>query len=172
MPESDYVARNLRVRQVSVFDMGELYKVMFRWFATKRYDFQEKEYLEKRVGEAKQLEIKWIGYRKISDYIKFFMEVKFLVVNLKDVEVEIGGMRRKTNSGDVEMRFDAYLQMDYEGKWEGNPVTKFFREVYNKYMIKKRIESYEEELLEELYELTGEIKAFLNLYQFQKIEAV
>lgn len=172
MSERDYIAKNLKLKQKSIFDMGELYKLMFRWFSQHNYDFQEKEYLEKAKPDgAKTLEIGWIASRKISDYIKFYIKIKFLVIGLKDVEIEVDNMKRKTNSGDCEMRFDAWLEMDYEGKWEGNPVTKFFREFYNKYMIKGRIEDYEAQLHEELYELLGEIKALLNLYKFQGLEA-
>ena len=81
-----------------------------------------------------------------------------------------GSGKRKTNKGDVEMRFDAWLELDYEGKWEGNPVTKFVRDIYNKLVIKSRIEDYQAELHEELYELIGEIKSYLNLYKFQGLE--
>lgn len=172
MSEKDYIAKSLKLRQKSIFDMTDLYKLMFRWFSQHNYDFQEKEYVEKAQGDGgKVLEIGWMTTRKISDYIKFHIDIKFLIIGLKEVEIEVESMKRKTNSGDCEMRFDAWIEMDYEGKWEGNPVTKFFREFYNKYMIKSRLEDYKDELHEELYELMGEIKAFLNLYKFQGVEA-
>jgi len=170
MVEKDFIAKDpgLRVRQKGIFDMNELYKVMFRWFSQHNYDFQEKEYIDKvQPDGGRVLEIGWWSYRKISDYVKFRIKVKFLIVGLKDVEIEVDGMKRKTNSGDAEMRFVAWIETDYEGKWEANPVTKFFREFYNKYIMRSKIEDYETELHEELYELMGEVKAFLNLYKFQ-----
>lgn len=171
MPERNYIIRGLKIKQRATFDMGELYKVMFRWFSRNNYDFQEKEYLEKANADgSKQLEIAWYGNKKISDYIKFHIDVKFLIIGLKSVEVEIGNIKRKTNQGDLEMRFDAWLEFDYEGKYESQPFVKFFRDVYNKYVIKSRIEGYEIQIHEELYELVGEVKSFLNLFRFQQIK--
>lgn len=168
MVEKDFIAKDLRVRQKGIFDMNELYKTMFRWFSQHNYDFQEKEYIDKvQPDGGRVLELGWWSYRKISDYVRFRIKVKFLVVGLKDIEIEVDGMKRKTNSGDCEIRFTAWIETDYEGKWEANPITKFFREFYNKYIMRSRIEDYETELHEELYELMGEVKAFLNLYKFQ-----
>ena len=172
MSEFDYIARNIKVRQQAVFDMADLYKIMFRWFSQHNYDFQEKQYMQRQSPDgSRHLEIGWEAARKISDYIKFRIKIKFLVIGLSSVEVEVGSMKKKTNKGDIEMRFDAFLELDYEGKWEGNPATKAIRELYNKLIIKSRIEDYEAELHEELYELIGEIKSFLNLYKFQGLEA-
>tara|TARA_Y100000034_G_C6822565_1_gene370605 strand:- start:69 stop:593 length:525 start_codon:yes stop_codon:yes gene_type:complete len=172
MPEQDYIVKGLKIKQRAMFDMGELYKVMFRWFSRHNYDFQEKEYLEKASGDgaSKQLEIGWLSYRKISNYVKFHIDVKFLIIGLKSAEVEINGVKRKTNEGDLEMRFDAWLEKDYEGKFEGSPVTKFFRDTYDKYIIKSRIEDYEAQIYEELHELMAEVKSFLNLFKFQEIQ--
>ena len=171
MSEKDFVANNIKVRQVSIFDMGDLYKTMFRWFSQHNYDFQEKQYMEQTTQGGKHLEIGWETNRKISDYIKFHIDIKFLIVGLDSVEIEINNMKNKTNKGDVEMRFTAWLELDYEGKWEGNAFIKFLKEAYNKFIIKSRIEDYEAELHEELYEFIGEIKSYLNLYKFQGLEA-
>ena len=84
--------------------------------------------------------------------------------------MEVGGVKRKTNEGDLEMRFDAWLETDYEGKYEGSPFLKFFRELYDYYIIRTRIQNYETQLHEEVYELMAEVKSFLNLFKFQEIE--
>jgi hypothetical protein len=171
MPERDTIIDNLKIKQRALFDMGELYKVMFRWYSRNNYDFQEKEYSESAMGEGeKKLEIGWLSYKKISDYIKFHIDVKFLVIGLKNTEVEVGNVKRKTNQGDLEMRFTAWLEYDYEGKFESSPFLKFFKDFYNKYVIKSRIEGYEAQIHEETYELIAEVKSFLNLFKFQEIK--
>ena len=47
---------------------------------------------------------------------------------------------------------------------------KFLREVYDKFIIRRRLEDYEEQIHDEVYELMNEVKAFLNLYKFQTVE--
>jgi len=170
MTEKDYVAKGLKIRQQSIFDMSDLYKIMFRWFFQHNYDFQEKQYMEQATQRGKHIEIGWETAKKVSDYIKYHIDIKFLILGLDSVEIEINNLKKKTNKGDIEMRFDAYLELDYENKWEGKPVTKFLREIYNKFVVKSRMENYEAELHEELYEFLNEIKSFLNLYKFQGIE--
>jgi hypothetical protein len=170
MSEKDFVVKNIKIKQKAVFDMSELYKVMYRWFSRNNFDFQEKEYSEAAMGEgAKKLEIGWYGARKISDYIKFHINVKFLIIGLTSTEVQVGNVKRKSNEGDLEMRFDAIIERDYDSKFETNPITKFFREFYDRFVIRARLEGYEDQLHEEVYELMGEIKSFLNLFKFQEI---
>ena len=170
MVEKDIIAKDLKIKHQAIFDLGELYKIMFRWFAQHNYDFQEKEYMEKALpNDSKQLEIAWFGRRKISDYIRFHIDVKFLIIGLKSTEVEIDSIKKKLDSGSLEMRFSAYIEKDYEDKWV-NPPMKFLREVYDKFIIRRRLEDYEEQIHDEVYELMNEVKAFLNLYKFQTVE--
>ena len=63
------------------------------------------------------------------------------------------------------MNFTAFINKDPEDKWEGG-YNKIIRNVYDKYVIRSRIESLEGELYEELYKLLDEIKAFLNLHRY------
>ena len=171
MSERDVIIDNLKIKQRAVFDMGELYKVMFRWFSRNNYDFQEKEYSESAMPEgAKKLEIGWLSNKKISDYIKFHIDVKFLIIGLTSTEVEVGNVKTKTNTGDLEMRVSAWLEMDYEDKYSSSPIPKFLRDLYDKYIIKSRIENYEAQIHEECYELVAEVKSFLNLFKFQEIK--
>ena len=52
---------------------------------------------------------------------------------------------------------------DYQGKWESGPVYRFFRDVYNKYIVPARVESMELKLDADAKELKEEIKTFLEL---------
>jgi len=172
MTEKEIVAKDLKIKQKSVFDMGELYSVMFNWFGQHNYDFQEKQYLEKKnANGSRDLEIIWIATKKINDYFKFQIEVKFRPVMLTDVEVEIDGKKVGMNKGNNEIIFNAALLKDYEGKWDNNPLKRFMREVYDTYIIRDRIGDYKGELYAEIYELVDEVKAFLNMYKFQGVEA-
>jgi len=165
MPQRDYVAQFIKVKQKAVFDLTELYKLMYRWFDLNGYFQQEVEYRDSEEAMGKHLEIKWYTEKKIDDYIKFIIEPSFLVLGLSKIEIEREGIKTATNKGEVEIRFDAYLLKDYDDKW-GGPVMRFFREVYDKYIIKKRIEDFEGLLQTELYKLIDEIKAFLNMHKF------
>ena len=166
MPEKDYVIPPwTKIKQTSTFNLDELYKMMYYWFDRHGYVFKEKEYAEQRVQGSKILEIRWYAERKITDYIKFVVEIGIFCLGIKDVEIEKEGEKVKTQAGAVEMRFSAYLLKDYEGSWETNPITKFFRETYDKYIIGSKIEGYEDDLYDEAYLLMNDVKAFLNMHK-------
>ena len=133
MPERDYIVKNIKIRQQSIFDMSDLYKIMFRWFTQHNYDFQEKQYMEQNSPRGKHLEIGWETAKKISDYIKFHIDMKFLILGLDSVEIDLGGLKKKTNKGDItlELFMDKtpitagnFVKLVREGFYNG---TKFHR---------------------------------------------
>ena len=166
MPQRDYVAQKIKVKQKSVFNLDELYSVLWHWFETHSYDFQEQEYRDTVGAKGHDLEIKWYAERKIDDYIKFVMEITFFTLSYEKVEIEKPeGGKEKTGKGAIEIQMDCYLLKDYEDRWKP-PVFLFLREVYDKFVIRNRIEALESQLHDELYKFIDEIKAFLNLHRF------
>lgn len=166
--EKDYVLPpDTKISQRSVFDLKELYMLMFYWFRRYRYDnFHEQEYLEKATPAGKEIDIRWYADKKINDYVKFAIEIGFLIYHLQDVEIEKEGKRIKTQSGTLEMRFRAYLLKDYERVWERTPMLNFLRKMYDRYILGSKFEQYEDDLYEESYRLINEVKTFLNLHKF------
>lgn len=167
MPQRDIIVPHIKIKDRSIFNLDELYKLLLRWFELHNYDFQEQEYRDEDMGEGKKhLEIKWYAEKKIDDYFKFVMEINFFIIGLESVEIERDGVKHKTNRGEIEMRTKAYILKDWQSKFEQSALMKFLRDIYDKYIIRARIEGYEGELYEETYKLLDEVKAFLNLHRF------
>ena len=82
---------------------------------------------------------------------------------MKDIEVQREGKKVKMNSGVLEINFQAVLEKDYEDRWESKPIFKFLRGVYDKYIIRNRIDQYEDKIVGEILELIDQSKAFLAL---------
>ena len=164
MSQKDFIASAIKVKQKSVFALGELYTLLYKWFELYGYDFQEQEYRDIEQAGKKNLEIRWYAEKRIDDYVKYVIKVSMMVRGMEEVEIEEEGTKRTSNKGEVEFRFDGFLEKDYENRWEGG-FMKFAREVYDKFIIKGRIDSLETELHAELYKFIDEIKAFLNLHR-------
>ena len=165
MAQRDIVASGLKIKQRSIFNLDELYKIMWRWFELYGYSMQELEYRDSVEGNSKHLEIKWRSVKQIDDYMEFHILTNFLILGLEKVELEQDGVKTKLDKGEVEMNFSAFINKDPEGKWEKG-YNLVIRNIYDKYVIKSRIESLEGELYEELYKLLDEVKAYLNLHRF------
>ena len=72
MQQRDVIVPSIKIKEKSIFNLDELYKILIRWFELHQYDFQEREYRDEDMGEGKKhLEIKWYAEKKIDDYIKF-----------------------------------------------------------------------------------------------------
>jgi len=153
-----------KVRHVGIFDFKETYRILFEWLIDQGYDFNEKNYKEViGAGNAKEIEIEWEAVRKVSDYFRFYIKVKWKIIGMTSVEVEIDGVKQKMNKGDLTLEFSCVLHKDYEDRWGGKPFFKFLRTLYDKYLIRERVEQYESKLIIEMEQLVAEAKSFLVL---------
>lgn len=163
MVEFDKVI-SLMVRQkAGLFDFKELYSFMYRYLTTEEYDIDEKEYTEKIKPTGKEIFIEWRARRRISDYFRFYIQIVFIVLGMTEVEVQKDGTKLKFNRGEVRIDINAFLEKDYENRWETSPIAKFLRGIYDRYVIRGRILQYELKLREETINFSEQIKAFLAM---------
>lgn len=162
MPEKDQVFKG-KIKQTGIFDFKDFYSFTYDWLITEDYDVIEKTYNEKVLGESKDLEIEWDATRKISDYFKFNIKVRWKILGMKKTKVKKGDKEISMDTGQVELSFTAVLIKDYEGRWDDNPFSKFLRGVYDRYIIRHRINQYEIKLLRELDEFIAQCKSFLSI---------
>ncbi len=164
--QRDYLLQDFKLKQDSIFDLTELYKLMFRWFENNGYAFHEKEYQDQDTPGGKQLTVFWVAEKMIDAYIKFVIEVNYLVLGMTKVEIERAGTKVSTNKGSIEFRISAYLLKDYDNKWSSTPFMKRVRKIYDYYLIKERIERLEGDLIIDYQALVDEIRSFLALHKF------
>ena len=162
MAEKDKVLAE-KVKHSGIFSFSELYEYLYDWFVDESYKIREKKYTEKILGDTKTIEIEWENEKKISDYFKFQIKMVWLITGLKKVEVKKEDQKVTMNSGTVEIKFSAMIIKDYENRWENQPFWKFLRGVYDRYIIRSRIDYYEDRVEDELREVVAQTKAFLAL---------
>jgi len=162
MSEKDVVFRG-KIKNTGIFSFKDFYSFIYDWLREEGYDVYERSYNEKISGDTKEIEIKWEADKEVSDYFKFRITLDWMIVGLKTVEVQRENKKIKMDSGGVELRFRAILIKDYEDRWENSPFWKFMRGVYERYVIRSRIEEYQVKILEEVEELISQCKAFLSL---------
>lgn len=162
MAENDPVFKS-KVKDKGVFDFAELYRIAYTWLVDEGYWIVEKLYSEKITASGKELDIEWNCYKKISDYFRFELSVTWKVLGMKDVEVEREGDKVTLNKGGFEITVKATLVKDYESRWESSQLDKFLRGLYDRYIIRSRIENYEGKLYGEGEEFLAQVKAFLAL---------
>ena len=162
------VCSSLKLRWKGIFDFDTLYKEMKRFLEVnglgdENSNFVEEKYAERIKGDSKQLEIRWKGERIVNDYFSYTIEITFLVLDLKAIKVKKDDEEIGTNTGDIEMRFSANLVLNRMGRWKPDGLMK---KLYDKYIIKDRIEQHMIELYKLVYRLRDDIKARLELHRF------
>ena len=151
------------IKQKGYWNYNDLYIFCFDWLKDNGYHVAESEYTEKLSGFGKEILITWAGAKKVSDYFKNTISVKWHILGMNDAEVEQDGVKIKTNKGEVKVVVSADLVRDYEEKWENKPLWKFLRGIYDKYIIRTTIDEYEGRLESDAQEYVDQIKSFLLL---------
>jgi hypothetical protein len=162
MSERDKICDG-KINHDGIFDYKEVYRFMYTWLTDFDYFVEEKTYTEKAKPEGKEVEIHWIARRKISDYFRFVLKVDWNIFGMTTVEIVKDNIKIKANKGRLEIKVTAFLEKDYENRWENTAFLRFLRGVYDNFIIRQRIEDYEDKIAEELDELVAQTKAFLAL---------
>ena len=152
------------IKYAGIFNFPEFYKFCYEWLTEETgLKIKEVKYEEKIEGEAKKIIVEWTGERKLTDYFRFDIKIKFTISNLTNVEINQGGVKIKTNNGSVTIAFKGILVRDYEGKFERTAFNKFLRSIYEKWVITSRIEEFEDKIAGDSDEFLSQAKAYLDL---------
>ncbi|MCD4760080.1 hypothetical protein K8R33_04285 [archaeon] len=154
----------ISIKDKGIFDLDELYKVMKRWLDREGYgneekNFKEELYVERIKGDSKQIEIRWVGEKIGSDYFSNRIKINFLIINLKEIEIEIDGKKIPMKKGQIKLDIKSDLVKDRQNKWQSD----FFRKIYENTIVNKRIDDYWGYYYGKTNSFIDEIKEFLEL---------
>jgi len=152
-----------KVKQKGYLNYIDVYNLAYDWLKDHNYKLKEKLYTEKLQPNGKEIILNWEAYKKVTDYFKNVIQIKWHILGMKDAEIEINGKKVATNKGEVGMEFKAELHKDYEKRWEDKPIWKFLRSLYEKYIIRTTVDQYEDDVEDDAKEMIKDVKAFLQL---------
>lgn len=163
MAEKDIIFSS-KTKYNGIFSFSDLYKFCYDWLKEETgLDISEDKYNEKLSGDSKKIDVEWTGEREFTDYFKAEYKVKFAILGLTEAEITKAGKKIKTNQGSVEISVKGTLIRDYEGKFETTATKKFLRGVYEKWVIKSRVDQFKEKIIGDADEFLGQVKAYLDL---------
>ncbi len=166
MPEQRLIIDHLRLGYEGIFNITELYQLIDQFFKEKGFDKKELRNVEMVKPDGKYIEIELMPWKKITDYARHIIRVEMKLFNVKEVEIERDGRKVRMNTGRVNFVIDAYLQTDWESKWETRPLYFFIRTMVDKFIYKSYTNLYEGLLVETTNQLYSLLKSFLNLYRY------
>lgn len=160
-----YISEGHQIKQKSIFDFDDLYLTLHNWFLFYNYTRNEVEY--KVIDAANRVELRWENKRDIDHYVRLHIHMGLVITGLDKAEVVKDGVKIKMDKGTVEFRITAFMEKDYTGDWSKTPFRKKIREMYDKYIIRNRLEQYKKLLATDERNFMHEIRSFLSLYRYE-----
>jgi len=159
--QKDIKVVSLYVENEDTFHMKNLYKLIHDWLDEEGFvdvygerggdSNPELFYLERIGGSgSKEHRIRWrcLKTPNSSAYYRYFLKIDFTTINMKSIEVMHQGYKMKTDRGDVIINIEAWLQLDYENKWDETPFlkNKVIQNLFRNRIYKEQIESHKIDL--------------------------
>src|SRR3989344_7031639 len=121
MSEKKLVVDQLKLTYSGLFDFYGLYHMIDGFFYEEGYDRMEKKNYEQVLPSGKDIELDMRPWKKQTDYAKSIIQIRIIVTELKDVEIEKEGVKHKINQGNILIIINSFLDTDYENRWESSP---------------------------------------------------
>ena len=153
------------LRYQGLFDWSGLYKSMVDWLKKYRFYFHEQTYKHKVPSpKGAEQELRWFAEVDVNDYIRFKMTIEIHLWDMTEVEVVKDGKKKVLTNARMEIVLLGDLILDWMNKFEKSKFTRALRDFYNKYIIRREIESfYGDMLYYRMWNFHSYIKKYLDL---------
>ena len=165
MTERRIVIDHLKLSYEGVVNIKDLYHLMDDWLVQKNFNKRERLNQEIVRHNGKYIHLVLEPWKKISDYAQHLIKIDIKLLDVKNVKVKVDGKKRTVQQARVRFIFDGYLDTDYEGKWETNPIFFLVRSFMDKFIYRQYSEENTALLIEHVTQLHHMIRAFLNMHR-------
>ncbi|HLC72302.1 MAG TPA: hypothetical protein VJH37_01850 [Candidatus Nanoarchaeia archaeon] len=165
MPERDFIGDVVKYSFSGIIPIDDLYKALNKWTKAAGYRIMEKEHKTVASGEKSDHVLAWTLEKKATDYVRLKIDTDIKIKGMREVKTKTG--KKKYHQGNVDFAFSAYLEKDYEDMYGKNPLVKFTREVFDKYVTESKMKTFEREIIKDRDKLITEIRAFLEVQKLK-----
>ncbi|MBI2541155.1 hypothetical protein HYV80_00395 [Candidatus Woesearchaeota archaeon] len=126
-----------------IFDLQDLYESIADFFRQKKFKFYEIQQRHRRPGPfGAELYYNFRATRKVEEFYSWTVYVVIETFDTRDIEVVLkDGTKKKMTKGRLWFQIRGEVEIDYEKIWDKSAFFAQLKNFYNKYVIKKRIES-------------------------------
>ena len=97
MVEKETIIRE-QFKYTGLGNFKNCYKYAYDWLLGEQYTVIEEKYIEKVSGNEKEIEVQWKADRKLTDYFRIALGIRWHILAMTDVEVEMNGKKKKMNN--------------------------------------------------------------------------
>ena len=154
------------IRFKGVFDYEGMMALLYKWMDDRRYIIYERVFKHKAgaLPASWEYERELEGQRKVTDYIRYIVNVSIHAWDVVPVEVIKDGQKLKMNKGRMEIRMTIGIELDYSGRWDSTESMEKIRNFFHNHVIKKDIGvKHGDPLYYSMLSLHTQIKKFLGM---------
>ena len=163
-----------------VFHLKSLYIAMHLWFEENGWTSHNGKWEEPTGDEYSETLLydnRTVGNNKLwvwwrmqkpsgNSYYQYFMNVNFMMLGVKHVEVMHEGVKYKAQHGELTVQIKPWIEYDYKDRWAKHPILKHFNTFFQKRVYKEDMLDREDLLLKETYRFQAVMKNFLERKKF------
>ena len=155
----------IKLRFRGVYDMKGLMKLIYKWFNSNYYVYNETKYKDKiETVFGNEIEIDMEGNKKVSEYYRYYVTVRTHQWESKDIMVKVGEKEVSMMQGRVEVQIEAKIVTDWQDKFEKGTMWEKAQKFMEKVVIGADIGLLHIDPLDkELHALSREIKNHLKI---------
>jgi hypothetical protein len=151
------------IRYKGVLDFTGCWKVIMDWFESKGFEVQEDKAKRNMRVFGEELETVMTGWRNVTDYYRFRIQVYQKYWDAQPVDVVKNGEKKRLLKARIFFRIGGELVLDYSDRYETSRMTKALGNFMNKYVLKWQYDViYGDQLMYKVYELANVIKEYIN----------
>lgn len=144
-------------------DIDGVMALVYEWLNSRKFYYTERKY--KHRPDEKEIRIE--SELKITDYVRYFIEVEVRAMYLKPVDVEKDGKKSPGYEGNISIDVTGRWEADWQKRWGGSKFLQNLDFFFRKYIMHQDLEHwYEDNLLAMLNSLKAEIQRFIGLEVF------
>jgi len=163
MPELRIVVDHEKLEYEGMFDAVKLFEIIEAWMLERHYERKEDKNHEQDTPDGKFIEWQATPWKKVTDYMRYSIKMRILISNLKKVETFVDKKRKHLHHGKVNIVIDAFMDTDYDVRWENKPFLIFLRTMYDKFFYKVYTERFENRLTYDARYLYHLLEKYFNM---------
>ncbi len=152
------------IRYKGVFDMNELYKIIYDWLIARGYQVHESKYKTVSLSTGgKERSFDWNAHRKGEEMVMLWINLHFQIQDAEEIEVIQNGEKKKLMKGRVYIRIQLDIEYDYSERFAHTKLGQTMINFLMNFMWSKKVETYwEDKQRFKAYELVNIIKETLD----------
>lgn len=157
----DHKLPTIYFKKRAIINFDKIYHAVFMWLEERKYQCRHEE-LYKLKGSDGEWDIH--GDKKIGDYVKYHIDIKFQTWDMKDIEVMKGDKKVRMTDVKLKVSINGKAETDWQERFEHSKFQETLRKFYEKYIIKKKIEDlWEFEVYKEMYDIRDKLIHLLEM---------